>query len=117
MPFSYAVCVCAQNGTEAVSAFQRAMREEQPFSAVFMDILMPDMDGNRVVRELRNEEAALGISESDRFKLVMISVCTDTKNVSESFFGGMADAYIPKPLRPDVLLRELKKTGILPQTP
>ncbi|NMC49055.1 MAG: hypothetical protein GYA47_06470, partial [Desulfovibrio sp.] len=76
-----------------------------------------DMDGNRVVRELRNEEAALGIPESDRFKLVMISVCTDTKNVSESFFSGMADAYIPKPLRPDVLLRELKKTGILPQTP
>ncbi len=113
----YALCVCAQNGTEAVSAFHRAIQEEQPFSAVFMDILMPDMDGNRVVRELRNEESALGIPESDRFKLVMISVCTDTKNVSESFFSGMADAYIPKPLRPDVLLRELKKTGILPQTP
>ncbi|QLA17839.1 response regulator [Desulfolutivibrio sulfoxidireducens] len=112
----YASCVSAQNGTEAVSAFDLAMREGAPFTAVFMDILMPDMDGNRVVRELRHLEAVLGISEANRFKLVMISVCTDTKNVSESFFGGMADAYIPKPLRVDVLLRELKRTGILPQT-
>jgi two-component system chemotaxis response regulator CheY len=112
----YASCVSARNGREAVSAFARAMREKKPFTAVFMDILMPDMDGNRVVRELRALENALGIPESGRFKLVMISVCTDTKNVSESFFGGMAHAFIPKPLRVDVLLRELKKTGILPQT-
>jgi hypothetical protein len=44
-------------------------------------------------------ENALGIPESGRFKLVMISVFTDTKNVSESFFSWrMADAFIPKPL-------------------
>jgi hypothetical protein len=40
---------------------------------------------------------ALGISEIRPLKLVMITVCTDTKNVSESFFGGMADAYTPNP--------------------
>lgn len=110
----YASCVPARNGAEAVSAFDQAMAESDPFTVVFMDILMPDMDGNRVVRQLRHMEEQRGVSESGRFKLVMISVCTDTKNVSESFFDGMADAYIPKPLRADALLRELRKLGMLP---
>lgn len=114
MPFALRLGVPAHNGAEAVTAFDRAMAESEPFTAVFMDILMPDMDGNRVVRELRHLEASRGIPESGRFKLVMISVCTDTKNVSESFFDGMADAYIPKPLRPDALLRELRRIGMLP---
>ncbi|MDQ7831408.1 MAG: response regulator [Desulfovibrionaceae bacterium] len=110
----YAVCVPAHNGAEAVSAFGRAMAGGEPFTVVFMDILMPDMDGNRVVRELRHMEQAQGVPEAGRFKLVMISVCTDTKNVNESFFDGLADAYIPKPLRADALLRELRKLGMIP---
>lgn len=110
----YATCVPARNGGEALASFEQAMDANAPFTAVFMDILMPDMDGNRVVRELRQAEADRGVPESGRFKLVMISVCTDTKNVSESFFDGMADAYIPKPLRLDVLLRELRRIGMLP---
>jgi two-component system chemotaxis response regulator CheY len=110
----YAACASARNGGEAVSAFGRAMADGEPFTAVFMDILMPDMDGNRVVRELRQMEAAQGVAGAGRFKLVMISVCTDTKNVSESFFDGMADAYIPKPLRVETLLRELRRIGMLP---
>jgi len=110
----YALCVSARNGAEAVSAFDLAMAGGDPFTVVFMDILMPDMDGNRVVRQLRQMEEQRGVPESGRFKLVMISVCTDTKNVNESFFDGMADAYIPKPLHPETLLRELRKLGMIP---
>ena len=108
---AYAECLTAGDGLEALSAFEAALEEEKPFTAVFMDILMPGMDGNEVVQALRRMEDAANPRE--RFKLIMISVLTDTKNVSESFFHGRADAYLPKPLRREGLLSELAKLGLI----
>jgi two-component system chemotaxis response regulator CheY len=108
---AYAECLTACDGREAIYAFEAALEEDRPFAAVFMDILMPGMDGNEVVQALRRIENARNPAE--RFKLIMISVLTDTKNVSESFFHGRADAYLPKPLRRETLLAELVKLGLI----
>ncbi len=108
---AYAECLTAGDGLEALSAFEAALEEEKPFTAVFMDILMPGMDGNEVVQALRRMEDVAKPRQC--FKLIMISVLTDTKNVSESFFHGRADAYLPKPLRREVLLSELAKLGLI----
>jgi two-component system chemotaxis response regulator CheY len=108
---AYAECLTAGDGLEALSAFEAALEEEKPFTAVFMDILMPGMDGNEVVQALRRMEDAANPRQC--FKLIMISVLTDTRNVSESFFHGRADAYLPKPLRREVLLSELAKLGLI----
>ena len=108
---AYAECLTACDGMEALSAFEAALEEDQPFTAVFMDILMPGMDGNEVVQALRRLEDAFGPAE--RVKLIMISVLADTKNVSESFFQGRADAYLPKPLRRESLLLELARLGLI----
>jgi len=110
---AYAQRQDALNGEEAIQAFGRAMDEGEPFTAVFMDILMPGMDGNQVVRELRRIEREKGAPGQAKFKLIMITICTDTKNVSDSFFYGLADAYIPKPLRPETLVRELRKLDLI----
>lgn len=110
---AHAECITAANGLEAVSAFEAAIEEERPFAAVFMDILLPGiMDGNEVVQALRRiEDSHQGAVAS--FKLIMISILTDTQNVSESFFHGRADAYLPKPLRRETLLAELVKLGLV----
>lgn len=108
---AYAECLTAGDGQEAMAAFEAALEEERPFDAVFMDILMPGMDGIEVVQALRRMENAAAPAE--RFKLIMISVLTDTKNVSESFFHGRADAYLPKPLRRETLIAELTKLGLV----
>lgn len=108
---AYADCLTAGDGQEAMAAFEAALEEERPFDAVFMDILMPGMDGIEVVQALRRMEDAA--TPAERFKLIMISVLTDTKNVSESFFQGRADAYLPKPLRRETLLGELAKLGLI----
>jgi len=107
---AYAECLTACNGEEALTAFAAARDEKSPFTAVFMDILMPDMNGTQVVRELRRLEKDDG--QAVPFKLIMISVLTDTKNVSESFFHGRADAYLPKPFTREMVLHELAKLGL-----
>jgi two-component system chemotaxis response regulator CheY len=109
---AYAECLTAGNGVEALSAFEAALDEDRPFTAVFMDILMPDMNGTQVVQELRRLEEAHG--QVFPFKLIMISVLTDTKNVSDSFFHGRADAYLPKPLIREIVVHELAKLGFIP---
>lgn len=108
---AFAECLTACNGVEALSAFEAALDEDRPFAAVFMDILMPDMNGTQVVQELRRLEEAH--NQPTPFKLILISVLTDTKNVSESFFHGRADVYLPKPLIRDVVLHELGKLGFV----
>ena len=108
---AYAECLTAGNGPEALAAFQVALEEQLPFTAVFMDILMPGMDGNQVVQAMRRIEADR--DGHDPFKLIMISVLTDTKNVSDSFFHGRADAYLPKPLQRETLIAELVKLGLI----
>lgn len=112
---AYAECLTACNGVEALSAFEAALDEERPFTAVFMDILMPDMNGTQVVQKLRRLEYERG--QLAPFKLIMISVLMDTKNVSDSFFHGRADAYLPKPLNRDVLVHELTKLGLTAADP
>jgi len=109
---AYADCLTVGSGPEAIAAFEAALEENCPFKAVFMDILLPGIDGNEVVQALRRmEENHAGGGEP--FKLLMISVLTDTQNVSESFFHGRADAYLPKPLRRETLLAKLGKLGLI----
>jgi len=109
---AYAECITAGSGLEAMSAFEVALEENRPFQAVFMDILLPGMDGNQVVQALRRLEQDHTPAVVP-FKLLMISVLTDTRYVSESFFHGRADAYLPKPLRRETLLAELAKLGLI----
>ena len=109
---AYAECATVGSGPEAIAAFEAALEENRPFTAVFMDILLPGIDGNEVVQALRRlENNHSGAVEP--FKLLMISVLTDTRNVSESFFHGRADAYLPKPLRRETLLTKLTALGLI----
>ena len=61
-----------------------------------MDIEMPAMDGHEVVEKMRKVEERNNINPLESFKLVMLTVHKDVKNVSKSFFRGGAEAYIPK---------------------
>ena len=72
---AYAECLTACNGVEALSAFEAALDEDRPFTAVFMDILMPDMNGTEVVQELRRFEDEHG--QSVPFKLIMEKLRAD----------------------------------------
>ncbi|MBU1248545.1 MAG: response regulator [Proteobacteria bacterium] len=105
----YGSCIIATNGPEAIDFYTQYLEMGQPFSAVFLDIMMPGMDGHEVADKLRQVERESGIKHAHSFKLIMITALSDTKNVCKSFFrGGMADAYITKPIKKDKLLDELK---------
>ncbi|GAB7022807.1 response regulator [Salidesulfovibrio brasiliensis] len=89
-------CDVATGGEDALEIFERRLKEKSPFDAVFMDIVMPEMDGHEVVRRLRQLEKRYGVNAVKSFKLIMLTAHSDIDNVGRSFFDSLADAFLTK---------------------
>lgn len=109
----FAECDAAYSGEVAVDFFLQAHEEKRPYDVVFMDILMPEMDGHKTAELLRSEEAKLGVAESEQFTLVMITSLVDNRNVSRAFFNTFASCYIVKPFDKEKVLDELQANMII----
>lgn len=109
-PFGY--CDVAVDGEEAVEAFRSSLKNEEPYDLVCLDIIMPNMDGQQALREIREIETEMGIPEDKRVKAVMISALDDTKELHDAFFLGEATSYLVKPIRKKTLLNEIRNLGL-----
>jgi two-component system chemotaxis response regulator CheY len=103
----YGECHVAVTGKEAVEACRTSRINGSPYDLVCMDLLMPEMDGREAVKQVRHQEAALGISSSQGVKIFMVTALTNTPEVMKSF-KEPCDAYLFKPLDVSKLLQELR---------
>ena len=83
--------VTASCGNEAIS-----LVENDKFSLVLLDMMMPDINGDEVLRIIK------GKTDTRDIPVVMISADTDTEKVSMCIELG-ADDYLPKPFNPTIL--------------
>lgn len=102
------------DGEEAVDAFKIAWDESRPYDVIFMDIMMPRVDGHEALRRIRALEREMGIRAVDEVKIVMTTVMEDPKNVIEAYQDGGATAYLVKPVDLEKLRKELDKLGFRP---
>lgn len=110
----YASMDLASNGMEAMEKFKSSLSPDgSGYDAVFMDILMPDMDGHHTVQKLRELEDEAGVPDDKAFRLVMVTALADTDNVSKAFFKGYASCYVTKPFEKERVIEELKVAGII----
>ena len=49
-------CVSAENGKEALIKFNHAWLNEERFDAIFLDLMMPEISGDQVLKEIREME-------------------------------------------------------------
>jgi two-component system chemotaxis response regulator CheY len=109
----YGECHVAINGKEAVESFRLSLQNGRRYSLVCMDIMMPEMDGQQAVREIRALEEAAGFLSTSGSKIIMITALDDVKNVVTSF-KALCDAYIFKPVEIANLLTQLKSLELVP---
>lgn len=103
----YGDCHIAVNGKEAIAAFRMAKDRGQKYDLICMDIMMPEMDGQVAVKEIRDLEAAGGTLSTHGVKIIMTTALDDVKNVVQSF-KSLCDAYLFKPIDTGKLLAHLK---------
>jgi class 3 adenylate cyclase len=82
---------CAAGGNEAI-----ALIKKEKFSLVLLDLMMPDLNGDEVLKAIKSDPDQRDIS------VVMISADTDANKVSQCIKLG-ADDYLPKPFNPTIL--------------
>jgi two-component system chemotaxis response regulator CheY len=103
----YGECHVAVNGKEAIAAFRNAQKDGQPYDLICMDIMMPEMDGQTAVKEIRALEQAGGTLSTNGTKIIMTTALDDVKNVVQSF-QSLCDAYLFKPIDTAKLLGHIR---------
>jgi two-component system, chemotaxis family, chemotaxis protein CheY len=108
----YGECHIATNGREAVDAFSTALGSDAPYHVICMDILMPEMNGNEAMRQVREMEHARGVFPGRGVKIIMTSGVKEVQQVFQSF-DESCDAYLFKPIDTGKLVKELQAFGLL----
>lgn len=111
MVSGFATADLAGNGVAGIQAFARAIEENRPYDLVCIDILMPDKDGRRMLKDLRAIEEKKGIMLGDGAKVIMTTCLSDSKNILGSF-GDQCDGYLVKPIRKHALLSLMARLGL-----
>lgn len=110
----YAQCDAAVNGEDAIMVFQKALEEGKPYALVFMDLLMPVIDGPRALKEIREIENDFGLTQDTCCKVVITSVLEDGEDTHNAMYLGGATSFLQKPVDEKSILAELHRLGCLP---
>jgi two-component system, chemotaxis family, chemotaxis protein CheY len=109
----YGECDIVVNGIEAVEAFKLALEDGHPYDLVCMDIMMPRMDGQEALGQIRQLEAQKCVHEMNAAKVVMTTAVDDNKQVTQAFYKGGAASYFIKPIDQEKLIAELRVLGLI----
>lgn len=110
-----AECVECASGQEAVETVRQSLTTGLLFDAVFLDIIMPRMDGHETLNRIRAAEEAAGISPARQARAIMITSMDDEANTMTALFDGQVSAYLIKPPNRSELLNKLTILGLLPE--
>ncbi len=107
----YGNCVVAVNGREAVELFIRSLDYGPALDLVCLDIMMPEMNGQDALKEIRKIEHGRGIGGKDMVKIIMVTALEDAQNVMQAFLRGACEGYLIKPLSRKSLDDKLTELG------
>lgn len=90
------IVISASNGVQAVEL----AKSEKP-DLIFMDIIMPDMDGYEATRKLSNDPAV---------KNIPIIFISSKNQKADKLWGQMqgGKGYITKPYTPDQIIKQIR---------
>ncbi|MDR2808045.1 MAG: response regulator [Spirochaetaceae bacterium] len=100
----------AEDGQRAVDMVKKSFDEKRPYDIVFMDHMMPVMDGIEATRRIREMEKSLQNMSGELSEIPIICLSANAmKGMKELFLSSGMDGFIPKPIEAAVLNGVLKK--------
>ena len=107
----YGKCTTAMNGKEGLETFFEALNNN-PFDLIFLDIMMPEMNGQDVLKLIRSIESQYNIPAGKGAKIIMVTAREDSKNIMQAF-REQCDGYLKKPISKKLFIEQLNNLGFL----
>ncbi len=107
----YGTVDVAVSGAEAREAFRLALEEGAPYDLICLDIGLPDVDGQQLLREIREVEEARGVLPHEAARVLMVTSQGDIDNVRRAF-ANECDGYLVKPVDRDSFEAQLREVGL-----
>ena len=105
----YAEVDVTVDGQEAVSAFELALEDGEPYDLVCLDVMMPNMDGLEALEAIRQIEA--GSASQKRARVIMTTALNEVNQVDKAFQLG-CEGYAVKPINTEKFLLIMDKMGL-----
>jgi len=106
-------CTTASGGKEAIASVRTMLDLGVQYDAICVDIMMPDINGVKVVTEIRKMEKELNIPHQHRSKIIMVTALSDPRDKLKAFRES-CDNYLTKPVNQTQILEVMAKFGITP---
>ena len=100
------------DGLEALDAYLMAIKEKAPYDLICLDIMMPKVDGVKVLKAIRDFEIKQGVVSEQRVKVIMTTALAETDYVNQAFEIG-CEAYAAKPIDTIKMFEVIKKLGLI----
>lgn len=103
----------AINGLDALEHFKEALQSGDAYSLVFLDIVMPEMDGQEALKQMRALEKEAGVGGNDKTTIIMTTSLSSPADMITALIEGDCTDYVVKPVAESILKAMLVKYGML----
>lgn len=102
--------VRAADGAQAIELFTASLESGARFDVVFVDLLLPKMDGHEVLCSIREYEEEKNIEGDDATALVVVTSVDSPDSLSFAKLAGCVD-YLQKPIAKQAVTDVLQRIG------
>jgi CheY-like chemotaxis protein/HPt (histidine-containing phosphotransfer) domain-containing protein len=97
----------AGNGVEAIKAIEAA-----PFDFIFMDVMMPEMDGIEATKEIRRRQQDRATNKNFKTPMIIVAMTASAMpGDKEKCLAAGMDDYLSKPVRPEDVRSVIERWG------
>ncbi|MBH1941118.1 response regulator [Mobilitalea sibirica] len=93
----YGECDIVVDGLEALDAFLYSLKAEDPYDLICLDVMMPKVDGIKVLKTIRDLEKQKGLLPEKRTKVIITTALSETDFVNQAFDIG-CEGFAAKPI-------------------
>jgi len=105
-------CSIAMSGESAIQMFEEALKKQEFYDLVCLDIMMPEKDGHEVLRAMRSLEQSYAVPTAKHCHIIMVTALGEQEDKTKAFYEN-CNGYLTKPVEQTLLFEMLSKMNLL----